>query len=183
MLATLTVTGRAPAIVAQRLRKGSWGSTPGAARLIGDAVKAARRLFGADRTVLVRMDSPFFGGPSVRAVLAGGADVSVTVRLTATIKTAIASVEDAAWTTIEYTDAIRDDTTGSWISRAEAAEIRFAASQRCTSSLLVSEDGSVPLPQRDEHLCRPGCQPLVPLLSLCSQLRLSIERSAARRAA
>ena len=111
-LATLTTAGQAPVIVAQRLRKGSCGSPRGAARLIGDAVKQARRLLGPDRPVLVRMDSAFFGGPAVRAALAGGADVSVTVRLTATIKTAIAGIDDAAWTTIEYTDAIRDETTG-----------------------------------------------------------------------
>jgi hypothetical protein len=114
-------------IVAQRLRKGSCGSPRGAARLLGDAVKQARRLLGKDQRVLVRMDSAFFGGPAVRAALAGGADVSVTVRLTATIKTAIASIDDGAWTTIEYTDAIRDEATGAWISRAEVAEIPFTA--------------------------------------------------------
>ena len=127
LLATLTVTGKAPVIVAQRLRKGSCGSPRGAARLVGDAVRQARRLLGVDRPVLVRMDSAFFGGPAVRAARAGGADVSVTVRLTATIKTAIAGIEDAAWTTIEYPDAIRDETTGTWISRAEVAEIPFTA--------------------------------------------------------
>ena len=127
LLATLTTTGHAPVIVAQRLRKGSCGSPRGAARLISDAVKQARRLLGKDRAVLVRMDSAFFGGPAVRAALAGGADVSVTVRLTSTIKAAIASIDDAAWTTIEYTDAIRDQATGQWISRAEVAEIPFTA--------------------------------------------------------
>jgi hypothetical protein len=126
-LATLTTAGHAPVIVAQRLRKGSCGSPRGAARLLGDAVKQARRLLGKDQRVLVRMDSAFFGGPAVRAALAGGADVSVTVRLTATIKTAIASIDDGAWTTIEYTDAIRDEATGAWISRAEVAEIPFTA--------------------------------------------------------
>jgi len=127
LLATLTTAGHAPVIVAQRLRKGSCGSPRGAARLIGDAVKQARRLLGTDRAVLVRMDSAFFGGPAVRAVLAGGAEVSVTVRLTTTIKTAIASIDEPAWTTIEYTDAIRDEATGAWISKAEVAEIPFTA--------------------------------------------------------
>ncbi|HET7740982.1 MAG TPA: IS1380 family transposase, partial [Mycobacterium sp.] len=126
-LATLTTAGHAPVVVAQRMRKGSCGSPRGAARLIGDAVKQARRLLGKDQPILVRMDSAFFGGPSLRAALAGGADVSVTVRLTATTKAAIASIEDAAWTTIEYTDAIRDEATGAWISRAEVAEIAFTA--------------------------------------------------------
>ncbi|HET7396918.1 MAG TPA: IS1380 family transposase, partial [Intrasporangium sp.] len=126
-LATLTTAGHAPVIVAQRLRKGSCGSPRGAARLIADAVKQARRLLGPHRPVLVRMDSAFFGGPAVRATLAGGADVSVTVRLTATIKAAIAGIDEHAWTTIEYTDAIRDEATGAWISRAEVAEIPFTA--------------------------------------------------------
>jgi len=126
-LATLTTAGHAPVIVAQRLRKGSCGSPRGAARLIGDAVKQARRLLGKDRAVLARMDSAFFGAPAVRAALAGGADVSVTVRMTSTIKTAITGIDESAWTTIEYTDAIRDETTGAWISRAEVAEIPFTA--------------------------------------------------------
>jgi hypothetical protein len=126
-LATLTTTGRAPVIVAQRLRKGSCGSPRGAKRLIGDAVAQTRRLLGADERVLVRMDSAFFGGPAVRAALAGGADVSVTVRLTKTIKAAITGIDQGAWTPIEYTDAIRDEATGQWISRAEVAEIPFTA--------------------------------------------------------
>ena len=37
LLATLTLPGRAPVVLAQRLRKGSCGSPRGAARLIGDA--------------------------------------------------------------------------------------------------------------------------------------------------
>ncbi len=127
LLATLTVTGRAPVILAQRLRKGSAGSPRGAKRLVADAVRTARRLLGTDQRVLVRMDSAFFGGPAVRAAVAGGADVSVTVRLTSTIKTAIAGIEQNAWTPIEYTDAIFDEATGTWVSRAEVAEIGFTA--------------------------------------------------------
>jgi len=127
LLDTLTTTGRAPVVVTQRLRKGSCGSPRGAARLIGDAVKQSRRLLGADQPVLVRMDSAFFGGPALRAAVAGGADVSVTVRLTKTIKAAIATIDDETWTPIEYTDAIRDEATGAWISRAEVTEIGFTA--------------------------------------------------------
>jgi hypothetical protein len=73
------------------------------------------------------MDSAFFGGPAVRAAVAGGADVSVTVRLTSTIKTAISGIEQGAWTPIEYTDAVFDEAAGAWISRAEVAEIPFTA--------------------------------------------------------
>ena len=127
LLGTLTVTGGAPVILAQRLRKGSAGSPRGAKRLVADAVKTARRLLAKDQPVLVRMDSAFFGGPAVRAAVAGGADVSVTVRLTAAIKTAISSIEQKGWTPIEYTDAVFDEATGAWISRAEVAEIPFTA--------------------------------------------------------
>jgi hypothetical protein len=127
LLASLAVAGHAPVIVAQRLRKGACGSPRGAARLVGDAVKTVRRVLGPDHPVLVRMDSAFYGRPAVLAAITGGACVSVTVRLTATIKTAIAGIDDAAWTPIQYTDAVRDESTGAWISQAEVAEISFTA--------------------------------------------------------
>ena len=49
--------------------------------------------------------------------------MSVTVRLDPKVKAAIADIDDDAWTPIEYTDAVFDETTGQWISRAEVAEI------------------------------------------------------------
>ena len=36
-------------------------------------------------------------------------------------------IDDSAWTPIEYTDAVYDENTGTWISRAEVAEIDFTA--------------------------------------------------------
>ena len=80
-LATLTVAGASPVIVGQRLRKGACRFTAGAKRLIGDAVKTARRLLGPKARVLARMDSAFYGRGAVHAALAGGAEVSVTVRM------------------------------------------------------------------------------------------------------
>ncbi len=127
LLATLTTASTAPVIVAQRLRKGVCGSPRGAKRLVSDAVRTARRLLGKTQLVLVRMDSAFYGRGSVHAALAGGAAVSVTVRLDRAVKKAIATIDQAAWTTIEYTDAVFEETTASWISRAEVAEIPFTA--------------------------------------------------------
>jgi hypothetical protein len=127
LLATLATATTAPVIVAQRLRKGSTGSPRGAKRLVGDAVKTTRRLLGKSQPVLVRMDSAFYGRGAVHAALAGGAAVSVTVRMNQAVKKAIAAIDQDAWTTIEYTDAVFDETTGRWISRAEVAEIRFVA--------------------------------------------------------
>jgi hypothetical protein len=114
-------------IVAQRLRKGSTGSPRGAKRLVGDAVRTTRRLLGPKARVLVRMDSAFYGRGPVHAALAGGAAVSVTVRMDPRVKKAITAIPEQAWTSIAYTDAIFDEASGKWISRAEVAEIDFTA--------------------------------------------------------
>ena len=53
--------------------------------------------------------------------------MSVTVRLDKRVKAAIATIDDDAWQTIQYTDAVFDQTTNTWISRAEVAEIDFTA--------------------------------------------------------
>ena len=127
LLATLTIAGAVPVIVAQRLRKGSTGSPRGAKRLVADAVRTARRLLDKTHPVLVRMDSAFYGRGPVHAALKGGAAVSVTVRMDKRVKAAIATIDDDAWTTIEYTDAVFDEASGKWISRAEVAEIDFTA--------------------------------------------------------
>jgi hypothetical protein len=129
LLATVTTTGAAPVIVGQRLRKGSCGSARGAARLIADALATVNKLAGphAGLRPLLRADSAFYGRATIVTAVNAGADVSVTVRLDATIKKAIASIDEAAWQAIEYTDAVFDEPTGQWISRAEVAEIPFTA--------------------------------------------------------
>ena len=131
LLATLTLSRAAvttaPVIVAQRLRKGACGSPRGARRLVGDAVRTTRRLLSTTALVLVRMDSAFYGRGAVHAAIKGGAAVSVTVRMDQAVKKAIAAIDSDAWTTIEYTDAIFEEATGRWISRAEIAEITFTA--------------------------------------------------------
>ncbi len=127
LLATLTTTTSGPVIVAQRLRKGAANSSRGAKRLVGDAAKTARRLLGPTTPILVRMDSAFYGRGPVHAARAGGAAVSVTVRMNTQIRAAIAAIGQDAWTTIEYTDAVYDEQAGRWISRAEVAEVDFTA--------------------------------------------------------
>ena len=44
--------------------------------------------------------------------------MSVTVRMDPKVKAAIATINDRAWTPIEYTDAVYDEATGTWVSRA-----------------------------------------------------------------
>jgi hypothetical protein len=125
LLATATTSGAAPVIVAQRLRKGSCGSPRGARRLVLDALKTTGTMSPAKP--LVRADSAFYGRGLVLAAVRAGADVSVTVRLDAQVKAAITAIGEDAWETIEYPDAVFDQTTCGWISRAEVAEIAFTA--------------------------------------------------------
>jgi hypothetical protein len=129
LLATVTTREAAPVIVAQRLRKGSAASTRGAGRLVADALSVVRKLGSAHPTgnVLVRGDSAFYSRGVVRAAVRAGAEVSVTLKLDTKVKAAIASIGEDAWRTIEYTDAIFDEDTGRWISRAQVAEIGFTA--------------------------------------------------------
>ena len=125
LLATVSTAQSAPVIVAQRLRKGSCGSPRGAKRLVADALKTAASLSTAK--ALLRTDSAFYGQPMVAAALRAGADVSITVRLDPKVKAAIATIADHAWTPIEYTDAVFDEQTNTWVSRAEVAEVPFTA--------------------------------------------------------
>ena len=139
LIATVTTDTAAPVIVGQRLRRGACGSPRGAARMVTDTLATVDRLrtratdaatgptAEAVPKALVRADSAFYGYPTIGAAIRAGADVSVTVRLTSTIKRSISSISDDAWTPIEYTNAIYDHDTEQWISTAEVAEIPFTA--------------------------------------------------------
>ena len=97
--------------------------------MVTDTLAAVARLQSPETTSkpLLRADSAFYGHPTVAAAIRGGADVSITVRLDPRVKAAIADIPEDAWTAIEYTDAVYDETTATWISRAEVAEIPFTA--------------------------------------------------------
>lgn len=129
LITTITTAESAPVICGQRLRKGSCGSPRGAARMVSDTLATVARLRSPDATArpLLRADSAFYGYPTVAAAIRGGADVSITVRLDPKVKAAIGAISEDAWTPIEYTDAIYDETSRQWISRAEVAEIGFTA--------------------------------------------------------
>ena len=126
LLATASTKDTAPVIAAQRLRKGAAGSARGAKRFITDALSALKRADTGGQ-VLLRADSAFYGHAAVTAARTGGAEISVTVRMDPAVKRAIAGIPETAWTTIEYTDAVFDETTSTWVSRAEVAETTFTA--------------------------------------------------------
>jgi hypothetical protein len=116
----------APVVVAQRLRKGSCASPRGAARLVADAAAQVRRLLPGSRPLL-RADSAFYGRGPLLAAIRGGCEVSITLRQDATVKAAIAGIPEQAWIPIEYPDAVFDEPSRRWISRAEVAETAFTA--------------------------------------------------------
>ena len=127
LLATICTDAVAPVVAAQRLRKGSAGSARGAARLLTDTLALVRRTHLAGRPVLVRLDSAFYSHALVAAATRAGAQVSVTVRMDPAVKRAIASIGQDAWTTIKYPDAVFDQASRQWISKAEVAEVPFTA--------------------------------------------------------
>ncbi|EWT06655.1 transposase [Intrasporangium chromatireducens Q5-1] len=128
LLATVSTETSAPVVIAQRLRKGASGSPRGAARIVADALKTVTRLPGTSTApVLLRADSAYYGFQVVNGALRAGADVSITARQDPAVKRAISTIPEDAWTTIEYTDAIFDEATRAWISRAEVAEVPFTA--------------------------------------------------------
>jgi hypothetical protein len=129
LITTVTTADAAPVIAGQRLRKGACGSARGAARMIADTLATVARLRSPGSTAkpLLRADSAFYGYPTVGAAIRGGAQVSITVRLDPKVRAAIADIPEDAWTAIEYTDAVYDEATSQWISRAEVAEIGFTA--------------------------------------------------------
>ena len=134
LIGSLATPGSAPVIVTQRLRKGPTASPRGAARLVADAARTTQRVLGSQVPVLIRADSAFYGRPAVHAALTGGAQVSVTVRLDKAVKKAIASIEEAAWTTIEYPHAVLDEASGEWVSRAEVAETSYTTFSSATKA-------------------------------------------------
>jgi hypothetical protein len=131
----------APVIAGTRLRGGSASSARGAASMITEAVSTARAA-GCTGTLIVRMDSAFYGSPALWGARKAGAHFSVTVRMDPKVRAAIAGIGEQAWTPIRYPRAIWDDQLRCWISDAQVAEVEYAAftskkGQAITARLIV----------------------------------------------
>jgi hypothetical protein len=116
----------APVIAGTRLRGGNAASARGAASMITEGVATARST-GCSGTLIVRMDSAFYGAPAVQAARQAGAYFSVTVRADPKVRAAIAAISEDAWTPIRYPRAVFDDQLGRWVSDAEVAEVPYTA--------------------------------------------------------
>jgi hypothetical protein len=125
-VATISTTKAAPVIAAARLRRGAAASAHGAVRLVRDAVTTTRRS-GATGQILVRTDSAFFQHAFVTAVAKTGAWFSVGARQDKAVTRAIASIDEASWVRIEYSQAVLDTDTGELVSAAEVAEVPYLA--------------------------------------------------------
>jgi hypothetical protein len=129
MIGIVSTPAAAPIIIGSRLRRGATGSPRGAKRFIADILTTVRRLRTTTATgpVLLRADSAFYGHAVISTAHHAGARVSITARMDPAVKRAIGVIADDAWETINYTNAILDETTGKWVSVAEVAEVPFTA--------------------------------------------------------
>ncbi|MFE4759057.1 hypothetical protein ACFRIB_54625, partial [Streptomyces mirabilis] len=75
----------------------------------------------------MRADSAFYGADVVNSCRALGARFSITVRMNASVKAAIARIDEDAWTAIKYPKAVWDEEGQCWISDAEIAETGYTA--------------------------------------------------------
>nr|WP_277626639.1 IS1380 family transposase [Arsenicicoccus piscis] len=108
------------------MRRGNTVSGQGAARLIGDAVAAARAA-GASGQVMVRADSAYYRQDVIAAIVKAKAQFSVTARMNPAVTKAITAIDDSAWTTIKYPRAIWDEDENRWVSEAQVAQTWFTA--------------------------------------------------------
>ena len=116
----------APVIAATRLRKGSTNSARGAASFVAGTLATVKRC-GATGLVVARADSGFYTADVVAAIGRAGARFSLTARLNASVRAAIDTIEEQAWTPIHYPNAVWDEQAGGWVSDAEVAETGYTA--------------------------------------------------------
>jgi hypothetical protein len=126
LLGIVSTPRSAPVIAAARLRKGSTNSARGTARFVTDTLITARKA-GAFGPVVLRADSAYYGHATIAAALRQRACFSIIARQDKAIRKAIASIDNDAWTSIKYTNAVFDEDQQRWISDAQVAEIAYTA--------------------------------------------------------
>ena len=99
LLATRATTGE---VLLARMRHGSANTARGVDRFVDELVGVLNRA-GAAGSRFVRADSGFWSWKMIDRLDAHRVGWSITVRLVTKVKTAIASIDDAAWVDIDYT--------------------------------------------------------------------------------
>ena len=93
--------------------------------------------------MVVRADSAFYNHDVLATAVQHGARFSVTARQDPNVRRSIEQIPDAAWTAIQYPNAVWDETEQRLISDAEGAEISHTAftsrrrSEQITGRLIV----------------------------------------------
>lgn len=130
----------APVTAAARLRRGPSSSARGAAAFVAESIRTARAC-GASGLLAVRADS--VGADAVNACRALGVRFPVTVRMNASVKTAIAGIDEAARKAVKYAKAVWDEEGQCWIPDAGTAGTACTAftsqpkKQQVTARLIV----------------------------------------------
>jgi len=123
LIATVSTPLSAPVICATRLRKGSTNSARGAARLVGDALKAAKAAGagGPDGTglLILRADSAFYSYDVIAAARRAMVRFSITARTNPAVTAAITGISGDDWTPITYPNAVWDHDEQRLISDAD----------------------------------------------------------------
>src|SRR5262245_21613843 len=99
LITTISTDHSAPVITGARLRAGRTNSGKGAARMIAQAVAAARAA-GVTGQILVRGDSAYGNSTVVAACRRAGARFSLVLTKTRTVAAAIESIPETAWTPV-----------------------------------------------------------------------------------
>ncbi|GAA4250601.1 IS1380 family transposase [Dactylosporangium darangshiense] len=120
-------------IAATQLRAGNAGSARGAASLVAEAVATTKAVLAAHEAaeaageIVVRADSAFYSRTVIAACRRARVRFSITVRIDAEVRRAIATIPDDAWMEIQYPQPVWDDEQQRFISRAHIAEIAYTA--------------------------------------------------------
>jgi hypothetical protein len=122
-------------IAATQLRAGNAGSARGAASLVAEAIATTKTVLDTQARhqtevrgeIVVRADSAFYSRTVIAACRRARVRFSVTVRIDAKIRRAIATIPHDAWVEIRYPQPVWDDEQHRFISRAHIAEVAYTA--------------------------------------------------------
>lgn len=138
-ITTLSTASAPPVIAEAQLRSGKAASGRAAARQVKQAITTARAC--AAGTIMLRADSAFGTKKVIATCIEEGVEFSLSVRRNKRITTAIAAIDEAAWTPVHYPGAVADPDTGALISDAEVAEtpypLRLGRGRMLTVRLVV----------------------------------------------
>src|SRR5690606_23669484 len=124
---TLSTPKAAPVLVGVRLRAGKAGSSRGPTSMVTEAINTAVQAGARPDRILVRGDSAYCSGKTIKAIVKAGARFSFTIARNAAVDAAIATIPDEAFVPVQYPGAAVDPHTAQLISKAHVAEVTYTA--------------------------------------------------------